>query len=71
MSGSVNVVLDQREDVLYVDRKAVKTADGKYFVYMLDENGLRTRKEITTGLETGNYVEIVSGLTEGDSVILE
>lgn len=71
VSGSVNVVLDQREDVLYVDRKAVKTADGKYFVYMLDENGLRTRKEITTGLETGNYVEIVSGLTEGDSVILE
>lgn len=71
VSGSVNVILDQREDVMYLDRKAVKTADGKHFVYMLDEKGLRIRQEITTGLEAGNYVEIISGLAEGDSVILE
>lgn len=70
-SGTVNVILDQREDVMYLDRKAVKTADGKHFVYMLDEEGLRIRREVTTGLETGNYVEIISGLSEGDSVILE
>ena len=70
-SGNVHVILDQREDVTYVDKKAIKTADGRQFVYMLDEDGLRIRQEVTTGLESGDFVEIISGLTEGDSVILE
>ncbi|MCR2046895.1 biotin/lipoyl-binding protein [Acetatifactor muris] len=70
-SGNVHVILDQREDVTYVDKKAIKTADGRQFVYMLDEDGLRIRQEVTTGLESGDFVEIINGLTEGDSVILE
>lgn len=70
-SGSIRLVLDRREDVLYVDKDAVKAADGERFVYMLDEKGLRTLQKVATGLETGDWVEIVSGLAEGDSVILD
>lgn len=70
VGGSIEVTLDHREDVLYVSKNAIKAAEGAKFVYMLDENGLRVLREVTTGLETEEYVEILSGLSEGDSVII-
>ena len=70
VSGIIEVTLDQRKDVLYVTKDAIKAAEGAKFVYMLDENGLRVLQEVRTGLEDGEYVEIVSGLAEGDSVII-
>jgi len=69
--GSIEVVLDSRTDVLYLDRDAIKTAEGKQFVYILDENGLKVMHDVTVGLVSGDFVEITSGLSEGDSVILE
>lgn len=70
VKGSIQVVLDRREDVLYVKKEAIKAAEEAKYVYMLDENGLRILREVTTGLENESYVEIVSGLSEGDSVII-
>ena len=70
-SGLINIVLDSRENVLYVNKKAIKTAGGKQFVYILNEEGLRESKDVTVGAEFGNVVEILSGLKEGDSVILD
>ena len=70
VSGSIEVPLDQRKDVLYVDKEAIKAAEGAKFVYMLDENGLRILQEVATGLESEDYVEIVEGLAEGDRVII-
>ncbi len=69
-SGTIQVTLDQREDVLYVSKEAIKAAEGAQFVYMLDESGLRILREVVTGLENEEYVEIVSGLVEGDSVVI-
>ena len=69
--GSIELILDQRLNVLYVEKDAVSTANGKSFVYVLDENGLRTTKDVTTDMVCGDYIEIVSGLQEGDRVILE
>lgn len=70
-SGSVLLTLDQRRDVLYVDASAVKTADGETFVFVLDENGLRTTKTVTTGLTVKGFTEITEGLSEGDAVIVD
>lgn len=69
--ASIEVVLDSRTDILYLDRDAVKTAEGRQFVYILDENGLKVMHDITTGLVSGNFVEVTGGLSEGDTVILE
>lgn len=69
--GSIQLILDQRKDVLYVARDAIRSADGEQFVYMLDEDGLRIMQKVTTGLEAGEYIEITGGLAEGDSVIIE
>lgn len=69
--GRIELTLDQRKDVLYVDKSAIKTANGEQLVYMLDENGLRTMQKVVTGLTNNDYAEIISGLKEGDRVIIE
>lgn len=69
--GKIVLTVDQRENVLYVNKDAIKTANGEPFVYMLDEDGLRIMQKVVTGLENEDYVEIISGLEEGESVIIE
>jgi len=40
-------------------------------VYFQDEEGMKNIKRVETGLVADGMVEIVSGLTDGDSVILQ
>ena len=69
--AEVTLIIDQREDVVCVDRDAVRIRSGAYFVYMLDENGLQVKQEVTIGLVGDDTVEILSGLSAGDMIILE
>ena len=69
--GVVNVVLQKVENVLYVKSGTIKTAGDTSVVYYLDEEGMKKIKEVVTGLDNGTYVEIVSGLAEGEEIIDE
>lgn len=68
-SGSLTVILDAREQVLTLPREVVHEAEGKWYVYVINEAGVRDVKWITVGLKGNEYVEIVEGLTEGEKVI--
>lgn len=65
------LVTDRKENILYLPKKAVHTADGNAYVYFIDENGIRRMKDITIGLRADNEVEICSGISEGEEVILQ
>lgn len=69
--GKVSYVLEQRKNVLYVNAAAVKTSDSESFVYVLDEEGMRTQRTVTVGIKVDEVIEIVRGLQEGDSVIID
>lgn len=71
VSGSVEVILAERRDVCYVEKKAIRTTGDQSFVYMLDEDGLRIMRDVTLGLVSGVYVEVVDGLEEGELVLVE
>jgi RND family efflux transporter MFP subunit len=64
-----DVVLDvgSREAALVVPQKAI--VDDKYV--FLAEGGTARRKEVRLGLQNADVVEILSGLKEGDVVIVE
>ena len=68
--GRFDIVFEAREDVLIVPSNAVAEMDGRKIVYYVQENGLKTYKDVTTGLETDGKVEIIDGLTEGEYVIV-
>lgn len=69
--GEVTILADERTDVLYIPKGAVTTVNDKQVVYVEDKDGIRSAKYIETGLETDRYVEVTSGLEQGDSIILE
>lgn len=68
--GTVSLYIDSRKDVLMLPKRAVFTVDGRHMVFYQDDSGVKSAKEVQCGLEANGYIEIVSGLDEGDCVIL-
>ena len=69
-SGSINVLLDRREQVLSLPRVTVYNTDDYYYVFELTDNGVREMKKVEVGLIGNDYVEIKSGLELNSAVIL-
>ena len=69
-SGTVILQLDFSESALVLPEKAVDTINGQSVVYYLDEYGLKSYKPVQVGLKAGGKIEILSGLAEGDQVII-
>ncbi len=64
------LVLDSKKDVIVVAKKLVKTVSDKKIVYVLNEDNEKEAREVEIGLETGSESEIVSGLKEGEQIIV-
>ena len=67
MSGDVTLIQEQARDVLYLASQAVTTEGNKSYVLVKD-GGTVKQVEVTTGFTADRYVEISSGLSEGDVV---
>jgi Membrane-fusion protein len=65
---TVQVVVDEAEDVLAVPTSAISTAGGQSTVTVL-ENGVETRRRVEIGVRGDALTEIRSGLNEGDQVV--
>lgn len=71
MSATVSIRIEGVDDALIVSEKAVtKTRDSAYVYTSVDETTgeLSGMVEVETGLSGGGYIEITSGLKEGDAV---
>ena len=68
MFATVNLVIAIHEDVLQVEKKAlVAEAEGSYA--FLFQDGTAEKRLLEIGIAEGDYVEVVSGLSDGDSII--
>jgi len=70
MTASVTVFLEARTGVLAVPAKAVKRHRGKTVVYV-PKDGRAEPCEIKVGWKDGQWIEVVWGLEEGQTVLLE
>lgn len=70
-SGTLTIVLDERDNVLTLPVEAVHGADNRWYVYVVNETGDRDVKWIEVGIKGSGYYEITSGLEEGEKVILK
>lgn len=70
-TGTIFLIMDQRENVLRIPSAAVHNADGKDYVYVTDDTGMRKVTYVEAGLKGNDYTEILSGITEGERVILK
>ncbi len=63
----VEITIEKKENVLLVPESAVYEKNKQYYVTVV-ENGQMIEKQIVKGLEDNDYIEIISGLNEGDMV---
>jgi macrolide-specific efflux system membrane fusion protein len=70
MTANVTFQSDAHKGVLIIPTDALKIDAGKSSVTLRDENGDTYQKPVQTGLNDGKHVEIVSGLTEQDIVLV-
>ena len=70
LSLTVNLIEQQKLNVITVPNTAIKTISGKTYVQVKTSSGTPEQREVTTGLKDYQNTEIVSGLTEGEVVII-
>lgn len=66
----VVIVLEEKNDVLLVDKDAVYEKEQKEYVTVI-EGDKEFEKQVTTGLENDEFVEVVTGLNENEIVLVE
>lgn len=69
MSGDAEVTLAEKDDVLVLPAEAVTQKNGENLVQQLSEGEL-VEKKIRVGWETDEYVEVLSGLSKGEIVVI-
>ena len=69
MSAEVEILVDRLEDVVYVPVQAVTYYDDQRVVYVAGR-GAPQRRPIEVGSFSDSFIEIVSGLEEGEQVLL-
>lgn len=71
MNGDVLITLEEKPSVLALPIETLREEDGKSYVDVqaMNKEGYEAR-EIEIGLETDEYFEVLSGLTESDQVLM-
>ena len=74
MTADARLITEQRADALLVPNAAINAdrQTGQYFVNLLGEDGTSiTEVEITIGLRDDNYTQALSGVTDGDQLVID
>ncbi len=69
MFGQVDILMDKAENTLIIPKEALLSVMGANRVFVA-EGEIARAKEVEPGLEDENFVQILSGLKAGESVII-
>ncbi len=69
MTANLDIEVARKDDALRVPLRALQETAGQEYVQVL-VNGKPVNRNVTTGIESADYAEVTSGLSEGDSVVV-
>ena len=70
MFAEISIIADERDMVLCIPSEAVIIRGGRAIVVVLDNENIPEFREVTTGIDNGEYVEITSGLSVGETIVV-
>ena len=70
MFASVSIFSDSKNNVLSVPREAVLRSGKNERLIIAKGNGRFVQREIVSGMESGDLIEIKSGITQGEKVVI-
>ncbi|RHA45024.1 efflux RND transporter periplasmic adaptor subunit [Blautia obeum] len=68
VDAKVTIHAEEADDVVVLPSEVVNIGKDGSFCYVI-ENGVITRRDITTGISSDDYVEVTAGIKEGEEVI--
>jgi RND family efflux transporter MFP subunit len=68
--AEATLTLEHRADALVLPLQAVSQANGQVTVFVVNENNVLEERKIEAGLQSANYMEVLSGLKLGDRVVV-
>ena len=71
MTANISLLAGQEDDALLIPVMAVQLSSDGYVVTVQNSDGSTTLVPIKIGLNDGVYVQVLSGLIEGDVVVVE
>jgi macrolide-specific efflux system membrane fusion protein len=72
MSANVEVIENQKNNILLIPQETLINEGGKFYVEVGNGGNSRTiKKEVVTGISDGINIEIISGLSKDDLVLLK
>lgn len=66
-SADVEAIIDRHDNILRIPTQAIRQDNN---VFIMDSDNRLDKRQIETGLANWNFTEILSGLNEGDQVLL-
>ncbi|MGJ8678081.1 MAG: efflux RND transporter periplasmic adaptor subunit [Akkermansiaceae bacterium] len=71
ITASVEIILDELEDVLYIPIQSLHTVKGKRVVYLKKQGSNDYQEhEVTLGKMNNSFVEVLSGLDSKDQILI-
>jgi multidrug efflux pump subunit AcrA (membrane-fusion protein) len=70
MTGNVDVIISQKQNVLRLPVTAINPRNGRATVQVVGKDDKLETRQVSTGLKGDDDVEITSGLKEGDRVVV-
>jgi hypothetical protein len=69
MTCRIEIVIDEYSDTLYIPVQSVVRIQDKHVAYVSGPNGIELRK-IEVGMDNDRMIRVLSGLSEGEKVLL-
>ncbi|MGF7184608.1 multidrug efflux pump subunit AcrA (membrane-fusion protein) [Desulfitispora alkaliphila] len=70
MFASLNFATERQEDALVVPKEAVVNNNGQQVVYVVEEDQVHERT-ITTGVESANMIQVLTGVELGEEIVVK
>ena len=70
MFAEVKFTAEEADDTICIPSDAVIMKNGKSVAVIIDEDLIPSFREVETGIDNGEFVEILSGIKEGETVVI-
>lgn len=73
LTATADVIVEEHKNIIMVPNRSIKGSPGNYWVdVVLDEKAMTTEKRpVILGAQNDQFSEVISGLSEGEKIIVE
>jgi len=69
MFATISLVTNRKINIPVIPRLSVISTYGSWIVFVVDENNIAIRREVTLGIDNEEFIEVLSGLNIGENVV--